>query len=166
MHKMESVKHKNKRGFSLIEVLVALAVLTIGLTALLITHGNSVRNTVAVVVIYRATTLAQEKMAELEMNNYELEDPEELELEAGDYYYSKLYEEGEFENESFDRLLDWREDYLWEISIEETDLEGIGKLVVNVYNEVFRERIQSVEVVTWIPCQGFIEEEDESQFLP
>lgn len=163
---MESVKHKNKRGFSLIEVLVALAVLTIGLTALLITHGNSVRNTVAVVVIYRATTLAQEKMAELEMNNYELEDPEELELEAGDYYYSKLYEEGEFENESFDRLLDWREDYLWEISIEETDLEGIGKLVVNVYNEVFRERIQSVEVVTWIPCQGFIEEEDESQFLP
>jgi len=149
----------------LIEVLVALAVLAVGLTALLTSHGNSVKNNVTIAVIYKGTMLAHEKIADLEVNSYELEEPDELEFDVDDYTYGRLHEEGEFENESDDDLLDWREDYLWEVYIDETDLEGIGKLTVSVYNERFEERIPPITIVTWIPYEGFVDEDDEDDVL-
>jgi len=148
----------SNRGFSLIEVLAALAVMSIALVALLNTHTNNLRNFITIRVLSEATMLAQETMNELELAGYTLEEGEEI----GDEEYGRIYEEGLFENDTLDEKLNWREEYLWEVFIDETDLEGIGKLTVRVYNDIFKERVPPVELVTWIPYAGFIDEEEEA----
>ena len=159
-------KMNSRKGFSLIEVLAAMAVLSIALVALLHAHANSVRNTVSMRILLQASMLAQEKMNELEAIGYVLEDPEEFEIEAendDEVDYERLYEEDVFENETFDESLDWREEYQWQVFIDETDYENIAKLTVVVISTLFEDKVPPVELVSWIPYGGFEKEEDEDE---
>jgi len=159
------MKKNNGKGFSLIEVLAAMAVLSIALVALLHAHANSVRNTVSTRILLEASMLAQEKMNELEATGYELEEAEEFDIESveTEQEYLRLYEEGVFENETFDENLNWREEYAWQVFIDETDFNDIAKLTVIVYSEVFQDKVPPVEIVAWIPYSGFEKDEDEEE---
>ena len=159
-------KMNSRKGFSLIEVLAAMAVLSIALVALLHAHANSVRNTVSMRILLQASMLAQEKMNELEATGYVLEDPEEFEIEAendDEVDYERLYEEDVFENETYDESLDWREEYQWQVFIDETDYENIAKLTVVVISTLFEDKVPPVELVSWIPYGGFEKDEDEDE---
>jgi prepilin-type N-terminal cleavage/methylation domain-containing protein len=160
-------KMNSSKGFSLIEVLAAMAVLSIALVALLHAHANSVRNTVSMRILLQASMLAQEKMNELEATGYELEDPEEYELESeseeNDLEYLRLYQEDDFENETFDESLNWREEYHWQVFIDETDYDNIAKLTVIVISTLFEDKVPPVELISWIPYGGFEKDEDEDE---
>ena len=159
-------KTNSRTGFSLIEVLAAMAVLSIALVALLSAQANSVRNTVSMRILLQASMLAQEKINELEATGYQLEDPEEIELEAkndGDQVYQRLYLEDDFKNETFDESLDWREEYQWQVFIDETDYDNIAKLTVVVISTLFEDKVPPVELVSWIPYGGFKKDEDEDK---
>lgn len=68
------------RGFTLLEVMVAVAVLAIGLTALLGSHSQSVSLAAEAKFYTTAAFLAQQKMAELELAGFQ-----DLDSEAGDF---------------------------------------------------------------------------------
>ena len=149
----------SNRGFSLIEVLVAMAVLGIALVALLHANATCVRNSISTRVLFEASLLAQEKMNELEVNGYQLsEDSEELLLETeAEEEYTRYYDEGDFEIEDYyDETLEWREEYLWQVFLDQTDLDGIAKITVVVYNQIFEERVPPIELVAWVPYDEFV----------
>lgn len=147
-------------GFSLIEVMVALAVISIALVALLNTYANSLTSAITTRVLLQASILAQEKMNELELSGYVLEEGEEIDVATEEDEYLRLYEEGQFENDTLDEHLDWREEYFWEVYIDEGDISGISKLTISVYNDIFKKRVPPVELVTWISYEGFGEDEE------
>ena len=57
-------------GFSLLEVIVALAIMAMGFVTVLQLFSGSIRSVSMSEQYLKATTLAQSKMGELEMNNY------------------------------------------------------------------------------------------------
>ena len=60
----------NENGFSLLEVIVALAIMAMGFFTVLQLFSGSIRSVGMSEQYLKATTLAQSKMGELEMNNY------------------------------------------------------------------------------------------------
>lgn len=86
-------------GFTLLEVMVAVAMLAIFLIPLLITHGNTVRNLRYARELTRSTILAQSRMGMLETLGFD-----ELEAEVPDdvlenYSYLDMVEEVSFSEE-------------------------------------------------------------------
>ena len=63
-------KKKSEDGFSLLEVIVALAIMAMGFVTVLQLFSGSIRSVGLSEQYLKATTLAQSKMGELEMNNY------------------------------------------------------------------------------------------------
>ena len=63
-------KKKSEDGFSLLEVIVALAIMAMGFVTVLQLFSGSIRSVGMSEQYLKATTLAQSKMGELEMNNY------------------------------------------------------------------------------------------------
>ena len=63
-------KKTSEDGFSLLEVIVALAIMAMGFVTVLQLFSGSIRSVSLSEQYLKATTLAQSKMGELEMNNY------------------------------------------------------------------------------------------------
>lgn len=63
-------KKMSENGFSLLEVIVALAIMAMGFITVLQLFSGSIRSVSISEQYLKATTLAQSKMGELEMNNY------------------------------------------------------------------------------------------------
>ncbi len=99
------------RGFTLLEVLIALAVLTVSLMILVGAQSNSVRMTLQADRILIGTMLAKQKLAELEMF---------LESEPGFSEQDEIVEEGDFE-EMFPGQYP---EYRWRTYVRKLDLRG------------------------------------------
>ncbi len=101
----------DRRGFTLLEVLIALAVLSLSLMILVGAQSNSVRMTVQADRLLVGTMLAKQKLAELEMF---------LESEPGFSEQDEIVEEGDFE-ELFPGQYP---EYRWRTAIRKLDLRG------------------------------------------
>ncbi|MEQ1569376.1 MAG: prepilin-type N-terminal cleavage/methylation domain-containing protein [Myxococcota bacterium] len=110
-----------RRGFSLLEVMVALAILTVSLLILAQTQSSAVLLTTEAERIVTATELANMKLTEAL-----------IEVEKNGFQVSDESEEGDF-SELGDDLLDVEfgeelEDYHWEYLVAEVDIEMLGDL--------------------------------------
>ena len=111
----------SRRGFSLLEVMVALAILTVSLVILAETQSSAVVLTNEAERMITATDLAQLKMTEAM-----------LRIEADGFQLSDVYEEGDFADLG-DDALDMEfgselEDYHWEYAITEIDIDMLGDI--------------------------------------
>ena len=70
--KQNLTKKQSEDGFSLLEVIVALAIMAMGFVTVLQLFSGSIRSVGLSEQYLKATTLAQSKMGELEMNNYKV----------------------------------------------------------------------------------------------
>jgi prepilin-type N-terminal cleavage/methylation domain-containing protein len=134
-------------GFTFLEVLVALCVLSISIVALLNCHTISLRNYVYSENISRATMLAEEKINEAEARAItEIGEDEAQEYDNGLRYVT---EEGEFYDQDETELYQpkWRADYWWRSIVEETEYDEVRKVVV----EVFSRRLarDSMDIDPW-----------------
>jgi len=128
---------RNKAGFTFLEVLVALSVVSISVVALLNCHTVSLRNYVRSQIISRATLLAEEKINEIEANGLtEIDDQDSEEYENGLRY---IVEEGEFYDEEETNFYqpEWRYDYWWQSIVEETEYDYVRKITVEVFSRRF-----------------------------
>jgi general secretion pathway protein I len=106
---------KSCRGFTLLEVMVALAILAIAFVAVLKLHADSVEMLIASRIHTTASQLAQFKMTEVEVVGLE-----NLRLLSGEF--SEL-----------------APDYGWKISVEPTPLMDWSKVTVTVTNRYVRQ---------------------------
>jgi prepilin-type N-terminal cleavage/methylation domain-containing protein len=112
---------RSRRGFSLLEVMVALAILTVSMILLVQTQSSAVLLTNEAEKVIVGTDLARMKMTEAL-----------VELEKDGFQQSDVYEFGEFD-ELGDELLDVEfgkelDEYHWEYLVSEVDIEMIGDL--------------------------------------
>ncbi len=111
-------------GFTLLEVMIALAILSLGAVAFLRAQGSSVHLVDESVQISLATLLAKEKMAELESNGFP--EPGKTSGDGGEDFPS----------------------YHWERVVSPTDIVNLRKAVVRIlWMEGIRER--SLELTTY-----------------
>lgn len=135
MHRSE------QRGFTLVEVMVALVIIGVAMVTLLATQVGSIRSYADAKVITVCSLLADKKMAELESGEYP---------EPGE-------QEGVFED---------NEHYSWSLYVNETDLEQLREVTLEVSlapREGFEEDggLAAVTIQTYIADPG--EEEDEEE---
>ena len=114
-------RHHTRRGFSLLEVMIALAILTVSLIILVETQSAAVLLTREAERMITATDLAQLKLSEATVK-----------LEQEGFQQSDVYESGDFALLG-DELLDVAfgpelEDYKWEYLVSEVDIDMIGDL--------------------------------------
>lgn len=107
------------RGFTLLEVIVALAIMVMAMTALVETQGNAAQMTLAAQRVVLATDLASHKLNEVL-----------LLMEEEGFTDMDMYETGDFDdlgddvlNTAFDDALD---DYEWEWWVSEIDIGLAG----------------------------------------
>jgi prepilin-type N-terminal cleavage/methylation domain-containing protein len=110
-----------RRGFTLLEVMISIAILVTALVILMEIQGTAVQMTLDAERFVTATHLAQEKMNEVLFR-----------VEAEGFGDTDIYEEGDFEDfgeESLDVSFgDSFQDFHWEYSIAEIDLGMAGDL--------------------------------------
>ena len=111
----------SRRGFSLLEVMVALAILTVSLVILVETQSSAVVLTVEAERVVTATDLAQMKLSEAL-----------LQVEEEGFTVADIHEEGDFDDLG-DDILDvefGRElsDFKWEYTITEVEIDGVGDM--------------------------------------
>ena len=99
--------HKKNRGFTLVEVMVALVIISVSIVTLLATHVESTRSYAEAKASTICGLLAQQKLAELQIGGF----PEPGETS------------GVFEN---------YDSYRWKLSIEETDMEELREITLEV----------------------------------
>ena len=104
-------KDRNTRGFTLLEVMVAMAILAISLVAVFQSQSQSVSMASKARFETMASLLAQDKMAEIEAMK-----PEDLGSGSGDF------------GDDFP-------DYSWRVEVEETEIDHLKKIEVTVINE-------------------------------
>jgi general secretion pathway protein I len=142
-----------RAGFTFLEVLVALAVLSISIVALLNCHSLGLKHYLYSQIISRATLLAEEKINEIEAKGLQEFDEEEVEEYENGLRY--VVEEGEFYDEEqraddpfAERMQpEWRADYWWSTLVEETEYEGVRKVTVEVFSRRFIR--ESVDIDPW-----------------
>jgi len=134
------------RGFTLIEVIIALAIASLTLVTMLATIGLGQRNIALARLKSLAAMLARQKLAELFVGDYPVLDPEAA-ANAGHKNAPQVWkDEGEFveETPSWEEPKDaWRSEFYWQTIIEEptnAESEGILMLTVRVYSKRFRAR--------------------------
>ncbi|MBU4312589.1 MAG: prepilin-type N-terminal cleavage/methylation domain-containing protein [Candidatus Omnitrophica bacterium] len=123
----------NKKGFSLLELIIAVAVLAIGLVGILQIFPVGLRASYRAGMVTKAAFLAQNKIEEIKISGFDAitELPPKIPLSGS---------EGDFE---------------WEIAIDEVDLEGlesdddIRQITVTV-NWPERNRTRSKDFVTYV----------------
>jgi prepilin-type N-terminal cleavage/methylation domain-containing protein len=135
----------NNAGFTFLEVLVALCVVSISIVALLNCHTVSLRNYVKSQIMSRATLLAEEKINEIESKSFQRID--DSEAGAGEYENGLLYmvDVGDFYDEEETEVYQpgWRLDYWWLSIAEETEYEGVRKVTVEVFFGVAPDDVYS-----------------------
>jgi prepilin-type N-terminal cleavage/methylation domain-containing protein len=128
---------QHSEGFTFLEILVALAVVSISIVVLLDCHTRSLKNYVHSQIISRATLLAEEKINEIQAKGFpEIDDMDAEEYDNGLRY---ILEEGEFYDEDETERIqsEWRWDYWWRTLIEETEYEYVRKITVEVFSRQF-----------------------------
>lgn len=112
---------RTRRGFSLLEVMVALAILVVSLVILVDTQSNAVVMTREAERVITATDLARSKLTEAL-----------LYLEEEGFQDDQVHEHGDFDDWGDDLLTieigDELEDFHWEWWITEVDLELAGDI--------------------------------------
>ncbi|MCX6338405.1 MAG: type II secretion system minor pseudopilin GspI [Candidatus Aureabacteria bacterium] len=131
------------RGFTLVEVMVALVIISIGMVTLLSTHVISTRTYAEAKATTVCSLLAQQKLAELQAG--ELPPPGET--------------SGGFED---------NEHYQWTLSVRETELEALREVTLEVSlrppEEIEEtEGMPKVTVTTSLADLGKPEEEEEGE---
>lgn len=124
---------KRNRGFSLLELIIAVAVLSIGLVGVLQIFPVGLRASQRSGMLTKAAFLAQNKIEEIKIAGFDVitELPPKIPLSGN---------EGDFE---------------WNISIDETDLEGlessdgIRKIIVNI-SWPERNNTRSKDFITYV----------------
>lgn len=118
---MSTARQRSRRGFSLLEVMVALAILVVSMVILVETQSSAVIMTVEAERMITATDLANAKLTEAL-----------LLVEEEGFAPSDVYEDGDFDefgDDVLDRELgDALEEYHWEFAISEVDLEMVGDI--------------------------------------
>lgn len=111
----------SRRGFSLLEVMIALAILTVSLLVLVQTQSSAVVLTNEAERTLVATDLARYKMSEVL-----------LQLEKDGFQATDVTEEGEFDDFGDDAMdIEFGhelEDYHWEYLVTEVDMESMGDI--------------------------------------
>lgn len=118
---------RRRRGFSLLEVVIALSILTVSLVLLVETQSSAVLLTEEAERMITATDLARLKTTEVT-----------LRLEQEGFQVADVYESGDFADLG-DDLLDMEfgpelEDYHWEYLVSEVDIAMIGDLATAAQN--------------------------------
>ena len=111
MMRVRATKTPKRSGFTLLEVLIALGILSLSLMVLVGSQSNSVRMTVQADRLLVGTMLAKQKLADLEMF---------LESEPGFSEQDEIVEEGDFE----DLFPGQYPEYRWRTTIRKLDLRG------------------------------------------
>jgi len=105
------VKVNSSSGFTLLEVMIAMAILAIALVAVFQSQSQSISMAGQARFATTASLLAQSKMAEVETM-----DPGEINADSGDF------------GDDFP-------DYSWKVDVTETQVENVKKIEVTVTNE-------------------------------
>ena len=108
------VKANSSSGFTLLEVMLAMAILAIALVAVFQSQSQSISMAGQARFATTASLLAQSKMAEVEKM-----DPGEINADSGDF------------GDDFP-------DYSWKVDVTETQVENVKKIEVTVTNERMR----------------------------
>lgn len=123
----------NKKGFSLLELIIAVAVLAIGLVGILQIFPVGLRASYRAGMVTKAAFLAQNKIEEVTISGFDAitELPPKIPLSGS---------EGDFE---------------WEIAIEEVDLEGLEsdddmRQITVTVSWPERDRMRSKDFVTYV----------------
>ena len=110
-----------RAGFTLLEVMIALAILVVSLIVLIDAQATAVFMTTEAERILIATALAQEKMAEVQM-----------EVELMGFGEQDIEEEGDFEDYEFEELdLDFGEEYInykWAWTVRKIELDMVADI--------------------------------------
>jgi general secretion pathway protein I len=136
------------RGFTLIEVMVALVIMAVALTTLLATHVMSTRDYAEAKAMTISSLLAEQKLAELQA----AEEPPEPGEQSG------IFEDNE--------------NYRWVLTVNETSLEELRELILEVSllppeGDEEPPRLGGVTVVTYLAkCAEEKEEEEEQKSAP
>lgn len=149
------MKYLNIKGFTLIEVLIAVAIFSISIVGLLAIVATSQGNLVRGRLLEKAMFLAEQKMNEVHRVGYEPidEEGEDTILDETDEenIIKIISKEGEFYNENYEgysesRKNEWLKDYYWQVIIKEAgDLEGIQFVTVKVFNKNLSGRNEYTE---------------------
>lgn len=136
---------RTRHGFTLLEVLIAMAIASLTLITALAAVSAGQRNGALAELRSRATMLAREKLAELEALGYPDPDPEQALDPDADADQLIWIEEGDFEEEELDPfgrpVETWRSDLYWQTIIESVpDMEGIRIITVRVFTKRFHAR--------------------------
>jgi general secretion pathway protein I len=128
---------RKERGFSLLEVMVAMAILATAFTAVLKLHSDAMDMVIAGRMHTQGAELAQYKLTEIELGGLEA-----LEFQSGEF--------GEMAPQ-----------YAWDIDIEPTPLESWTKVTVKVNNIHMRARGE-FQLTTYLPSSKPDEEKKET----
>jgi len=134
------------RGFTLMEVLIALAITSLTLVAALSAVGTGRRNIQLAQLKSQGTMLARQKLAQLEVGKYPDGDQTTAINSDADADQLIWIEEGEFEDEEDSGLFGddtdtWRSEFYWQTIVESAPgMEGIRMITVRVFTKRFRAR--------------------------
>ncbi len=133
------------RGFTLIEVLVAVSIFSLSIVGLLSVVATSQRNFVESKLFAKAMFLAEQKMNEIFRIGYRPidEDDEYYQLDESDEEnpIEMIVREGEFYAEDYEghekaQRETWLKDYCWQaIIMESEELIGTQMVIVRVFNK-------------------------------
>ncbi len=173
--------HHRTKGFTLIEVLVAVSIFTLAIVGLLSVVATSQRNFIEAKLISKAIFLAEQKMNEVYRVGYQAidedddtyildEDDEENAIEIivreGEFYNEDYYDYEKAEKEG------WLNDYYWQVIIKESeDLAGMQMVIVRVFNKNLNGRNEYTdmeygrvtELVTYISATKQSQEKEEDE---
>ncbi|HGJ64801.1 TPA: type II secretion system protein GspI [bacterium] len=121
---MKSILYNNNKGFTLLEIVVALAISAMTLPALLQAFSNGIRNYSIIENRTTAYYLLKLKMGQVEMTGYP---------EVGS-------EEGDFGDDSR---------FKWATEVNNTDTDGLREVIVTISWEE-RGSLRSVELSTFL----------------